>query len=83
MTQWYILEETRALSVTMDEVHHSILTKSSGVTHTFVGYDRVIHDAQERQGHKVAFQRQNLAIKVGYPMMLPRNLYPSQMEQGH
>jgi hypothetical protein len=29
-----------------DELNHSILDKFSGVTHTFAGYDKVIHETQ-------------------------------------
>ena len=36
---------------TVDELNHSILAKFSGVTHTFAGYDKVVHETQERQGH--------------------------------
>ena len=38
---------------TVDELNHSILAKFSGVTHTFAGYDKVVHETQERQGHYV------------------------------
>ena len=36
---------------TVDELNQSILAKFSGVTHTFAGYDKVVHKTQERQGH--------------------------------
>jgi len=35
----------------VDELNQSILAKFSGVTHTFAGYDKVVHEMQERQGH--------------------------------
>ena len=34
-----------------DGLNHSILSKLSGVTHTFAGYGRVVYEAQERQIH--------------------------------
>jgi hypothetical protein len=34
-----------------NELNHSILAKVSGVTHTFTGYDKVVHETQERGGH--------------------------------
>ena len=36
---------------TVDELNHSILAKFSRVTHTFAGYDEVVRETQERQGH--------------------------------
>ena len=33
---------------TVDGLSHSILAKSSGVTHTFAGYDKVVCETQER-----------------------------------
>src|SRR5258706_5271549 len=36
------------LDETVDELNHTILAKFSGVTHTFAGYDKVVH---ETQGH--------------------------------
>ena len=35
----------------VDELNHSMLAKLSGVTHTFAGYNKVIHETKERQGH--------------------------------
>ena len=34
---------------TIDELNHSILAKCSGVIHTFVGYDKIVHETEERQ----------------------------------
>ena len=79
---------------TVDELNHSILAKCSGVTHTFVGYDKVVHETEERQiaedvnaGYAPeylatltpnGFPKAKLEIKVGCPVMLLRNLDPSQ-----
>ena len=78
----------------MDELNHSSLDKFTGATHTFAGYDKVIHETQERQyvedenaGYAPeylatltpnGFPKAKLAIKVGCLVMLPRNLDPSQ-----
>jgi hypothetical protein len=79
----------------VDELNHSILAKFSGVTHTFAGYDKVVHETQERQGHYVEDLMQAMLLntcnsdtkwlskgktgtQVGCPVMLLRNLDPSQ-----
>ncbi len=81
---------------TVDELNHTILAKFSGVIHTFAGYDKVVHETQEQQGHYAedldagyapeylqtltpnGFPKAILALKVGCPVMLLRNLDPSQ-----
>ena len=87
---------TTTRNETVDELNHSILAKFSGVSHTFAGYDKVVHETQERQGHYVedldagyapeylhtltpnGFPKAKLELKVGCPVMLLRNLDPSQ-----
>ena len=79
---------------TVDELNHIILAKYPGVTHTFLGYDQVVHETEERQiaedvnaGYSPeylatltpnGFPKAKLAIKVGCPVMLLCNLDPSQ-----
>jgi len=50
--------------------NHSILAKLSGVTHTFAGYDKVVHETQERQGHCAD-------LDTGYAPKYPQALTPN------
>jgi len=77
---------------TVDELNHSTLAQFSGVTSTFAGYDRVVHETQERWRHyaedfdagyaseylHTLRPKAKLALKVGCPVMLLCNLDPSQ-----
>ena len=49
----YLTERTifSTCNEAVDGHNHSIHAKFSGVTHTFAGYDKVVHETQERQGH--------------------------------
>ena len=56
-----------------DELNHSILAKFSGVTHTFAGYDKVIHETQERQIHYAE------DVDEAYALKYTQNLIPNDL----